>query len=116
MDHYLDVPVDLSSVLFVCTANDISLIPGPLADRMEFINIAGYIADEKLHIAKQYLVPKAMKGAGVDDQVLDIKDEALSNLNRWSVVKSFISSLCPFPSTCNIHIVRLQVLPRSWCA
>ena len=57
-DHYLDVPVDLSKVLFLCTANVLDSIPGPLLDRMEIIEISGYVAEEKLAIASRYLVPQ----------------------------------------------------------
>merc|ERR1719478_1513720 len=59
MDHYLDVPVDLSKALFVCTANVTDTIPGPLLDRMEVIRLSGYDLPEKVAIAKQYLEPKA---------------------------------------------------------
>ena len=58
MDHYLDVPADFSNVLFVCTANDESTIPGPLKDRMEVIRLSGYDIPEKVSIARTYLVPK----------------------------------------------------------
>eukprot|EP00497_Spongosphaera_streptacantha_P003654 TRINITY_DN437_c0_g1_i2.p1 TRINITY_DN437_c0_g1~~TRINITY_DN437_c0_g1_i2.p1 ORF type:complete len:291 (+),score=63.79 TRINITY_DN437_c0_g1_i2:161-1033(+) len=61
MDHYIDVPIDLSKVLFICTANDRSTIPGPLADRMEFITLSGYIANEKKEIAKRHLFGKKKK-------------------------------------------------------
>ena len=57
-DHYLDVPVDLSKVLFLCTANVLDTIPDPLRDRMEIINISGYVAEEKLAIASKFLVPQ----------------------------------------------------------
>ena len=58
MDHYLDVPVDLSKVLFICTANVLDTIPEPLRDRMEIIDISGYVAEEKMAIAEKYLVPQ----------------------------------------------------------
>ena len=61
MDHFLDVPVDLSKVLFICTANVIDTIPGPLRDRMELIEVSGYVAEEKLNIAQTYLIPQCRK-------------------------------------------------------
>eukprot|EP00639_Heterosigma_akashiwo_P014903 CAMPEP_0206365046 /NCGR_PEP_ID=MMETSP0294-20121207/2598_1 /ASSEMBLY_ACC=CAM_ASM_000327 /TAXON_ID=39354 /ORGANISM="Heterosigma akashiwo, Strain CCMP2393" /LENGTH=535 /DNA_ID=CAMNT_0053810795 /DNA_START=412 /DNA_END=2015 /DNA_ORIENTATION=+ len=64
-DHYLDVPVDLSKALFLCTANQLETIPGPLADRMEIIRLSGYDLPDKLAIAEQYLIPKAMAEAGL---------------------------------------------------
>lgn len=70
LDHYLDVPVDLSKVLFICTANVTDTIPEPLRDRMEMIDVSGYVAEEKLAIAKEYLVPQAMRDSGLqNDQV-----------------------------------------------
>ena len=61
MDHFLDVPVDLSKILFICTANVIDTIPGPLKDRMELIEVSGYVAEEKLNIAEKYLIPQCRK-------------------------------------------------------
>jgi ATP-dependent Lon protease len=65
VDHYLDVPVDISKVLFICTANELERIPGPLLDRMEVIRLSGYDFPEKLAIAEQYLVPKSMLENGL---------------------------------------------------
>ena len=64
-DHFLDVPIDMSQVLFMCTANDLSTIPGPLLDRMEIIQLSGYDVPEKLQISDLYLVPKALKESGL---------------------------------------------------
>merc|ERR1719367_2285235 len=81
MDHYLDVPVDLSKVLFICTANTIETIPEPLRDRMEIIDISGYVAEEKLVIAQQYLLPQVsdITGLKLDDSIV-VQDEALNKL------------------------------------
>ncbi len=76
-DHYLDVPFDLSNVLFVATANTLDSIPGPLLDRMEVIRLAGYILEEKLEIARRYLIPKALKNHGLDKSRVSIRKDAL---------------------------------------
>jgi Lon-like ATP-dependent protease len=80
MDHYLDVPLDLSRVLFVCTANDVSAIPPALRDRMETIHIAGYTSAEKVAIARTYLEPGAASDAGVPAGAVVLTDEALAAL------------------------------------
>eukprot|EP00930_Biecheleria_cincta_P041486 TRINITY_DN28440_c0_g1_i1.p1 TRINITY_DN28440_c0_g1~~TRINITY_DN28440_c0_g1_i1.p1 ORF type:complete len:970 (-),score=190.00 TRINITY_DN28440_c0_g1_i1:80-2989(-) len=79
-DHYLDVPVDLSHVLFVCTANVLDTIPGPLLDRMEVIRIAGYVFEEKLAIANQYLVPQTQEQSGIGSDKLTLEEEALKKM------------------------------------
>ncbi|OQR93321.1 lon protease [Achlya hypogyna] len=84
VDHYLDVPVDLSRVLFVCTANVTDTIPGPLLDRMEVIRLSGYDAPEKVAIAKQYLVPKALEKSGLKSELapasLSLTDDTILDL------------------------------------
>ncbi len=77
LDHYLDLRLDLSKVLFVCTANTLDSIPGPLLDRMEVIRLSGYITEEKVAIAKRHLWPKQLEKAGVDKAKLSITDTAL---------------------------------------
>src|SRR4051812_3809660 len=76
-DHYLDVPFDLSKVMFICTANELDRIPGPLQDRMEVIQLAGYTEDEKLQIAKRYLVPRQIERNGLKKSWIAIGDKAL---------------------------------------
>lgn len=76
-DNYIDVPFDLSDVMFVTTANDISHIPAPLRDRLEIIEISGYTNNEKLEIAKNYLLPKQIKECGLDNKKINITDTAL---------------------------------------
>ena len=80
VDHYLDMEYDLSDVLFICTANDISKIPGPLKDRMEIIQIAGYLPDEKKNIAVKYLYPKELKEAGLEKSQLSISENAIEKI------------------------------------
>ncbi|KAL2651757.1 hypothetical protein R1flu_019885 [Riccia fluitans] len=80
LDHYLDVPVDLSKVLFVCTANVVETIPGPLLDRMEVIRLVGYITDEKMHIARDYLERAAREASGVKPEQVELTDGALHAL------------------------------------
>lgn len=77
LDHYLDLRLDLSKVLFVCTANTLDSIPGPLLDRMEVIRLSGYITEEKLAISKRHLWPKQLEKAGVPKARLSISDAAL---------------------------------------
>ncbi|KEP61278.1 UNVERIFIED_CONTAM: Lon protease family protein [Hammondia hammondi] len=92
-DYYLDVPVDLSKVLFVCTANTPDVIPGPLLDRMEVIRIAGYIFQEKLCIARNYLLPQTSQSAGLTDDQISISSEVLEKLVRDYAREAGVRSL-----------------------
>jgi len=80
LDHYLDLRFDLSKVLFVCTANQLDSIPGPLLDRMEVIQLSGYIADEKLAIAKKYLLPRQIERAGLGKGAVKLGTKTLRAL------------------------------------
>ncbi|HEV3470712.1 MAG TPA: endopeptidase La [Pyrinomonadaceae bacterium] len=79
-DHYLDLPFDLSKVFFIATANQLAPIPAPLRDRMEIIGLAGYSDQEKLHIARRYLVPRQTRENGLAEGQLEITDEALAHV------------------------------------
>jgi ATP-dependent Lon protease len=81
-DHFLDVPFDLSKVLFICTANILDPIPSPLLDRMEVLELSGYSEEEKLHIARRYLVPKQIRENGLRDDQIGFGDDALRELAR----------------------------------
>ncbi|KAI4486328.1 hypothetical protein M0802_012347 [Mischocyttarus mexicanus] len=83
LDHYLDVAVDLSKVLFICTANVVDTIPEPLRDRMEMIEMSGYVAEEKLAIAKQYLIPQAMSDSGLNETHINMQDNSLTSLIKY---------------------------------
>ncbi|MGN0518629.1 MAG: endopeptidase La [Acutalibacteraceae bacterium] len=76
-DHYIDLPFDLSNVMFITTANDASAIPAPLLDRMELISLASYTREEKFHIAKKHLIPKQLKNAGLTASICKLKDDAI---------------------------------------
>ena len=81
-DHYLEVDYDLSDVMFVCTSNSMD-IPGPLLDRMEVIRIPGYTEDEKVNIARRYLLPKQIKMNGLKDGEIDVSDDRLREIIRY---------------------------------
>jgi ATP-dependent Lon protease len=100
-DHYLDVAFDLSRVMFMCTANDMDRVPGPLRDRMEVIALAGYTAEEKLQIAKRYLVPRQIERNGLKRSQVAFSDAGLkaivANYTREAGVRSLereIGSVC----------------------
>jgi ATP-dependent Lon protease len=91
-DHYLEVDYDLSDVMFIATSNSMN-IPGPLLDRMEVIRIPGYTEDEKLNIAKRYLVPKEQKANGISSDELAVTDEALLGVIRYYTREAGVRSL-----------------------
>ncbi len=81
-DHYLDLPFDLSKTLFICTANALDTVPGPLLDRMDVIALSGYTEDEKLGIAKRYLYPKQLAAGGLRRGQLTLPDKVLRTIIR----------------------------------
>lgn len=93
LDHYMDVPVDLSKVLFVCTANMTDTIPRPLLDRMELIRLSGYVADEKMAIAQRYLAPAAKELAGLKDADVTLTEAAIEELIKSYCRESGVRNL-----------------------
>jgi len=93
LDHYLDVPVDLSRVLFVCTANSLDTIPAPLLDRMEVMEVSGYITEEKAAIASRYLAPQAKEGAGLKNADVELTEDAVAALIRYYCRESGVRRL-----------------------
>jgi ATP-dependent Lon protease len=92
-DHYIEETYNLSNVLFIATANDLSTIPGPLRDRMEIISIAGYTEIEKQLIAKNHLLPKQLKEHGLTKSVLQLRDDAIKDLIRYYTREAGVRSL-----------------------
>jgi len=93
LDHYLDVPVDLSKVLFLCTANVLDTIPEPLRDRMEIIDISGYVAEEKLAIAQKYLIPQVEEMTGLNTSHLNLTEDGLNTLIKSYCRESGVRNL-----------------------
>ena len=93
LDHYMDVPVDLSKVLFVCTANVTDTIPRPLLDRMEIIELSGYVADEKMAIAERYLAPSAKELTGLKEVDVKLMNDAIEELIKSYCRESGVRNL-----------------------
>ena len=79
-DHYVELPIDLSRVLFIATANDAGNIPRPLLDRMELIDLSGYLQEEKVEIARRHLLPRVAADLNIEDDAIKISDEALNSI------------------------------------
>ncbi|MFV8257113.1 endopeptidase La [Bdellovibrio bacteriovorus] len=92
-DHYLELEYDLSKVMFIATANSLHTIPRPLLDRMEIINLEGYIEQEKFHIAKNYLVPKQLENHGLKDYKVTIKDDTIRDVIRYYTREAGVRNL-----------------------
>ena len=92
-DRYLEVPFNLSKVMFITTANTVDTIPYPLLDRMEIIELTGYTNEEKLQIAKQYLIPKQLKQNGLTDKKLEITDDGIAEIIRSYTMEAGVRNL-----------------------
>ncbi|KAK3198811.1 hypothetical protein Dsin_022226 [Dipteronia sinensis] len=117
LDHYLDVPIDLSKVLFVCTANVVEMIPNPLLDRMEVIAIAGYITDEKMHIARDYLEKTTREACGVKPEQVEVTSAAIlaliENYCREAGVRNLQKQIEKIYRKIALQLVRKAALSES---
>ena len=109
-DHYMNVPYDLSSVLFICTANSLDTVPAPLLDRMEVISFQGYTPFEKLQIARKHLLPKAMRSVGIREENLVVGEDVLNRIigdyTREAGVRTLKKRLDTLCRTAAVEIVR----------
>ncbi len=93
VDHYMELPFDLSNVLFICTANTLDTIPRPLLDRMEVVQIGGYTEDEKVAIARRYLLPRQLRAHGLDPRYLEISEKMLRHIVRFYTREAGVRNL-----------------------
>lgn len=111
-DHYLNIPFDLSNVLFLATANSLETIPGPLLDRMEVIHLNGYTFEEKLHIARSHLLPKQLKAHGLEPNQVTMTDEVLlkiaENYTRESGVRNLERTIASVVRAKCVELADLQ--------
>jgi ATP-dependent Lon protease len=111
-DHYMNVPYDLSDVMFICTANTTDTIPEPLLNRMEVIQFSGYTPVEKLHIAKEHLVPKSMESMGIESNNMSVSDEAIETLISDYTMEAGVRGLRKRIDTlCRIFAVKVASNP-----
>ena len=111
-DHYMNVPYDLSDVLFICTANTTDTIPEPLLNRMEVIQFSGYTPIEKLQIAKRHLVPKSMESMGISSEQMEIEDAAIETLISGYTMEAGVRGLRKCIDTlCRIFAVKVSTDP-----
>ncbi len=108
-DHYLDLDYDLSKVMFVCTANSLHGIPAPLQDRLEIIRLAGYTEQEKLAIARRYLIPKQREGHGLDEDHVVFTKEAVTKIVRRYTKESGVRNLEREIASCNRKVAKRVV-------
>ncbi len=109
-DRYFDVPFDLSQVMFIATANDISAVPDPLKNRMEIINIEGYSLNEKVHIAKEYILKKALREIGVDENLVTIQDKTIQTIIEDYTFESGVRQLeRALSEICKKYLISLQM-------
>jgi ATP-dependent Lon protease len=115
LDHYLDVPFDLSKVFFIATANSLESIPGPLLDRMEIIDLTGYTTSEKMHIAKNHLIPKQLKEHGLTPEQLVISEDTLlrliTNYTREAGVRELQRRIAAVLRGSSERVLTAQALP-----
>ena len=111
-DHYLEVDYDLSDIMFVCTSNSMD-IPGPLLDRMEVIRIPGYTEDEKVNIARRYLLPKQIKMNGLKDGELDVNDDRLREIIRYYTREAGVRGLEREVAKLCRRVVKANMLEKS---